>query len=110
MRDSIDVRAKNLCMWLETHDQATREATLPKAIQYGSVDLELMGQALEAMMPQLNGKIRGTELAIQFYALGKLARLVSGYAEGIVPDVDSWHDLEIYSKMAQKVRETGDWI
>jgi hypothetical protein len=109
MDNNNDQRANVIRTWLEGHDHETTEAIIPKAVAYGSADLEIMGEAMLTLMPQLRGKVAGAELGIAFYALGKVARLFGAYAQGAEPHIDSWYDMEVYAKMAQKVRETGEW-
>lgn len=82
---------------------------MPKAVEYGSSDLQLMGEALLMCMPQCRGKVAAEELAIAFYALGKTARLMGAYADGRSPSEDTWHDLGVYARMAKRVRAVGEW-
>lgn len=92
--------------WLE-HARREIEATLPKVEEYSASDLNIMGAALEEMgQAPVNA---GVEAAIAFYVLGKVSRLVGGLSEGKVPSEDSWFDIGVYARMAQRVRETGGW-
>lgn len=93
------------------HDKAEEEVhgVIPKAIEYGSVDLEIVGFALRQM---IGGEIPSSnaELGIAFYLQGKVARLMGAYADGRSPSDDTWHDIAVYTKMGQRVRETdGRW-
>lgn len=94
--------------WREDTEQELA-GVMPKAIEYGSSDLNLMGQAMLMFMPQCQGKVDPEELAIAFYALGKTARLIGAYVDGRAPSEDTWHDLAVYAKMAKRVRAVGQW-
>lgn len=95
--------------WWMNHAAQEAAKTIPKALEYGSVDLELMGDAMLVLMPQLKGVVPKQELAIAFYLLGKLSRMFGAYEKGNSPSDDSWEDMGIYSKMGQHVREKGYW-
>jgi len=90
--------------WKRTTEQDL-ERLKPKVAEYGAGDLELMGAGLS----MLTGGVaqRGQESAIAFYALGKIARIISALEDGRSPSDDSWLDLEIYARMARRVRVTG---
>ncbi len=91
--------------WLEKAIEEV-EATIPKAVEYSSSDLEVMGAAMEAMgVPEGSG----VEAAIAFYALGKVARAVGALASGQRPSDDTWFDIGVYARMAQRVRAAGAW-
>lgn len=94
--------------WAQTTSDEL-ESMLPKVIEYGSHDLAVIGDVMLLMRPELRGKIHPSELGIAFYALGKMARIMGAYADGIAPSDDSWHDLAIYARMAQRVRDADGW-
>lgn len=102
--------------WLKVaKDDSAR--TVPKAVEYGAADFDLMGQFMVALIgDKLNGatddeKMRmGREMAIAFYLVGKLGRAVGAYARGIHPSDDTLFDTRIYAMMWQRVRETGTWV
>lgn len=109
-------RALDLAAWW--HQIATDEVdrTIPKAIEYGSADLKIMGEAMLTLMPQLGKGLDleerrkvGQELGIAFYVLGKISRLFGAYEQGRMPSDDTWFDLGIYSKMVRRIREVGEW-
>jgi hypothetical protein len=103
--------------WVELH-AADIKTTAPKAVEYGAADLAVMGAAMEHLIPA--GPIRdagpealkaaGMEMAVAFYALGKVARLFGAYEQGRMPSDDTWFDLAIYTGMARKIRATGGWV
>jgi hypothetical protein len=95
--------------WWHWTSKEEIDSMLPKVIEYGSHDLKIMGDAMLLLKPELEGKVISEELAIAFYALGKIARIMGAYADGVAPSDDSWHDLAIYARMAQRVRDAGYW-
>ena len=95
--------------WWKDDAEQELAGVLPKAVEYGSSDLQLMGEALLMCMPQCRDKVDAEELAIAFYALGKTARLMGAYADGRTPSEDTWHDLGVYARMAKRVRAVGQW-
>lgn len=104
---------RELTTWWYTQAQKEVGLVIDKAIEYGAADLKVMGKAMECLMEKKNEEVRpervGIELAIGFYALGKVARLFGAYERGELPSDDCWADLGIYCRMAQRVRESGGW-
>lgn len=112
-----EVAAELATWWMET-SEADLNAVVPKAVQYGGADLEVMGEAMQHLIPkearkklgELRCQKMGLEMAVAFYALGKVARLYGAFEQGRMPSEDTWFDLEIYARMGRRVRETGSWI
>lgn len=99
--------------WWMDRAAAEAEACVEKSKEYGSIDLKIMGHAMTEMLGQ-EGKEDlpegfGVEMAIGFYVLGKISRIVAAFNEGRVPNIDSWDDISVYARMAQRVRATGAW-
>jgi hypothetical protein len=92
--------------WIATSEEAL-DTMMPKVREYGSTDLQIVGEAMMKMMPQLEGKVTPAELGIAFYLLGKVGRVIGGYVDGHAPSDDTWYDIEVYAKMARRTRETG---
>ena len=107
--DAAQARANHLAEWWLERAREDIRYMVPKAIAYGSADLQVMGEAMLTLMPQCRGKVDGQELAISFYLLGKVARLFGAYVQGEKPSDDTWHDAHIYARMAEHVREFGQW-
>jgi hypothetical protein len=105
---SEELTTKDLAAWWQAEVQKEIESVVPKAIEYGSADLKVIGYALSQMIGEPKG-VTPDELGIAFYVLGKVARLVGGYADGRRPSDDTWHDIAIYTKMAQFAREHNGW-
>jgi len=105
-----------LAEWWAQLAQDEIDRVVAKAIEYGATDLRDLGwQVLE----MAGGPGRGededildsdaTEIGIAFYAAGKMARIVAAIREGRQPSLDTWHDLGVYARMAQRVHSHGGW-
>jgi hypothetical protein len=95
--------------WFKRHVRRVADATVPKAVEYGSSDLHAIGIQMAVLKPELLTVVNPEELAIAFYLQGKVARLFGAYERGEAPSDDTWFDCEVYSQMAQYVREHGKW-
>lgn len=102
--------------WVKT---AMRDAekTVPKAVEYGAVDFDIMGQAMVALVAdKFNGAddaelMRvGREMACMFYLLGKVGRMIGAYQAGVMPSDDTLFDTSVYAMMLRRIREKGNWI
>lgn len=109
-------RVKALEAWWRQVAEDEIGRTVPKAMEYGSADLKIIGEALLLAMPKLAEGLTleerqkvGQELGIAFYLLGKTSRLFGAYERGRLPSDDTWFDIGIYAKMARRVREAGEW-
>lgn len=109
--DDKKQRVRDLQAWMEKIRQAEQNETLRKAVEYGSSDLEVMGKTMLLLVPEhLRTEALGLQMAIGFYALGKVARLFGAFEDGRAPSTDTWYDLHIYALMGMKVQETGRWL
>jgi hypothetical protein len=99
---------QELVNWWLDETKGELDSVIPKAVEYGSADLKVIGFALSQMIGEPKG-VTHDELGIAFYVLGKVARLVGGYADGRLPSDDTWHDIAIYTKMAQYARKHNGW-
>jgi hypothetical protein len=107
--DNTLSREEFMQCWLTDHMQEVFGKTIPKAVEYGSHDLRMMGEEMLEMFPQLKGVVSPEELGIAFYLRGKVARLFGAYIQGDRPSDDTWLDTEVYAQMAQYVRQNGRW-
>jgi hypothetical protein len=90
--------------WIETSEEDCN-AYQAKAREYGSADLEVMGVAMEKLHPNvLMTRETGIEMALAFYLLGKIARMIGGYAVGQRPSDDTLHDIVVYAMMVRRRR------
>jgi hypothetical protein len=101
--------------WWEGVSTKDADAAATKALEYGSMDLEIMGAAMQSLFPGVEGappeerRRIGLDMALAFYTLGKVSRTFGAYAEGRIPSDDTWHDVTVYSMMARRIRDTGRW-
>lgn len=96
--------------WWEQTARADLDACVPKMAEYGSDDLEDIGQELAAMMAN-SGSTQGpdgTEIGIYFYLRGKLSRWRSAIERGELCSDDTLHDIVVYAMMARANR-AGVW-
>lgn len=105
-----ELLAKELETWWHEVSQADLMLIAPKAVEYGSTDLEMLGTAMAGMVG-LKDPSRGeaTELACLFYLYGKVARAVGAWRDGRQPSDDTYLDISQYTMMIRRVREAGGW-
>lgn len=109
---SLSEQYEELLDWWRGVSDSDAAKTLPKAQEYGSADLRLMGAAMLELLPngeELPPRL-GQEMAIAFYLLGKIARMIGAYAGGQEPSLDTLMDTRIYAMMLQRVRDKGEWV
>lgn len=113
----IEATVEDISDWWRDHADVNIRKTAPKAAEYGAADLDIMATAMVALAgDKLDGatddeKMQyGRYAACAFYALGKAARIFGALERGVLPNPDSEFDLEIYSVMMARVRETGRWV
>lgn len=95
--------------WVEQSRQEM-EACVPKAVEYGSTDLAVIGRALGRLMGRHNlTNEDATEMGIYFYLIGKLARWEDAIIHGRRVSDDTMHDASVYIKMQQRNRAVGGW-
>lgn len=106
---SVEALADLRDWWLSTA-QADMAMVAPKAVEYGSVELEEMGAALARMMGRSDlSRVRRVELACWFYAMGKMQRWTAAVTRGEFVSDDTLTDLGVYTLMVRRAREAGTW-
>lgn len=99
--------------WWTEVTQREIQGVVPKAIEYSATDLEDIGRQLASFAgwtpEQMASGSLLTELGIAFYVVGKVGRVMGALREGRAPSDDTWHDIAVYTKMAQRVRDVGAW-
>jgi hypothetical protein len=115
-KDLIAEAAEIAGWWVDTA-KADAERTVPKAVEYGAADFDLMGQFMVALIrDKFIGADEkelmqvGRELAVTFYLIGKMGRAVGAYSQGMRPSGDTIFDTRVYAMMWQRIRDTGSWI
>lgn len=101
--------ASPVVVWWLHHAVQEAKATLPKAEEYGDTELVDLGRVLGHLQGRELGDPVASELAIWSYVQGKLGRWTSALRRGDRVSQDTLFDLGVYARMAQKVRETGEW-
>ena len=106
---SVEALADLRDWWLSTA-QVDMAMVAPKAVEYGSVELEEMGAALARMMGRSDlSRARRVELACWFYAMGKMQRWTAAVTRGEFVSDDTLTDLGVYTLMVRRAREAGTW-
>lgn len=111
--EQIDTtQLRDLHAWMAGHHATLRQMTGEKAVEYGSLDLSIMGAGIAKLWPGIGENAPPAaqlQAAIAFYLMGKVARVLSALAEGKPPPTDSWLDAEVYAMMGGYVQEHGRW-
>lgn len=115
MARDMEHQMEQIGNWWADVSASDIDRTVPKAVEYGAFDLDIMAQAMISLLPidttDMDEAMKiGRYAATQFYALGKVARAISALAEGRLPGPDSEFDGRVYQIMAQRIRETGRWV
>lgn len=110
--ESVD---NDLAWWWLQQAAEDLGKTAPKTQEYGgagdgSADLRTMGYALAELcgLHDAEEPVK-LELAVWFYALGKISRLISDYKAGRPGKADTWFDLAVYAQMGRRIQATGRW-
>lgn len=99
----------DLRAWWETNSDHDLESTIPKAIEYGSESMIEYGRTLARVAGRKVSEAEALEWAIFAYIVGKVGRWTAAVQRGEQVSEDTLKDIEIYAKMARKVRQTGTW-
>lgn len=109
--------AAEIAEWWAKTAMADAERTVPKAVEYGAVDFDVMGQSMVALVKDkfIGADERelmqvGREMACMFYLQGKIGRALGAYQQGMRPSDDTLFDTSVYAMMWRRIRETGHWI
>lgn len=100
---------EELRAWWFNKASSEIDATVPKAVEYGSTDLIDIGLMLARTMRREVTEEEAAELGVFFYLIGKIARWQSAIERGERPSDDTLLDIGIYVRMAQRIRESGGW-
>lgn len=105
---------KELTEWWLEKAKAEIVGTVPKSVEYGSYDMQLIGSVLADLIKWDTSKTERTEavhveLGAFFYLLGKVGRMASALTRSELPSDDTYFDASVYSRMVQRAREAGGW-
>lgn len=109
-------QAKGLFEWWMNTAYDDFVQTVPKMLEYGgsstgpATDLLLIGRNLAELLDMHDAPDSILmELGTWFYMQGKVARLVADYKQKRAGKSDTWFDSTIYSLMARRIQEVGQW-
>ena len=109
----LPAHLRDIAHWWVGQAEVDAEEVIAKAQEYDGIDLEIMGMAMSGLLPEgldaKTARMAGLEMAVAFYALGKIARTFGAYRNGTIPRDDTWKDLHIYANMVRRIRLTGFW-
>jgi len=94
--------------WMDKAEEEVRR-TVPKAVEYGALDLIQIGQDLALTAGRTVTDEEAAELGVYFYVRGKLARWTDAIVRGDRVSDDTLFDLGVYIRMAQRIRDAGGW-
>lgn len=106
---------ERLATWWRDTAEDEIAMVVDKAIEYGATDLRDIGRALLEMAGRTDEDgdeitdAYAAELGIAFYILGKVSRVIAAVKEGRRPSGDTWVDIGVYARMAQRVQQVGSW-
>lgn len=96
--------------WWVSDAKENAEKTMPKAIEYGSIELVEAGRTLARLMgrPDVSDQ-EAMETMIWSYVMGKMGRWTAALSRGERVSDDTIFDILVYATMVRKIRETGEW-
>lgn len=94
--------------WMDKAEEEVRR-TVPKAVEYGALDLIQIGQDLALTAGREVSDAEAAEMGVYFYVRGKLARWTDAIIRGDRVSDDTLFDLGVYIRMAQRIRDAGGW-
>lgn len=107
--ESLSRRVGELEQWWLAMANEEIERTVPKAIEYGSTDLDEIGRQMLAAGLRDTHETSTEELGIYFYMVGKMARWTDAIRTGRRVSDDTLFDLGVYVRMVQRIRSAGGW-
>jgi hypothetical protein len=108
MSDTERMAAELGDWWMDLAKEEV-DKVVPKAVEYGALDLIDIGRDLARTAGREVSDEEAAEMGIYFYIRGKLARWTDALVRNDRPSDDTLHDLGVYVRMAQRVRATGAW-
>ena len=108
--EDLEQRLRASVAWWVADAQENAEKTMPKAIEYGSIELVEAGRTLARLMGRPNvSDQEAMETQIYQYVMGKMGRWTAAMSRGERVSDDTIFDLLVYATMVRKIRETGEW-
>lgn len=97
-------------LWWALQAMEEAVATVRKAREYGSTELEYAGHVIARIGQREVSKPQALELQIFHYVLGKMGRWVAAVTRGEQVSDDTLFDMGVYVRMVQHIRATGEWV
>lgn len=107
--DPHEAMRKELSDWWVKLANQEADKVVPKAVEYGALDLIQIGQDMALCFGRKISDEEAAELGVYFYLRGKLARWTDAVVTGRRVSDDTLHDIGVYVRMAQRIREKGSW-
>ena len=105
-----DLEDHPIVAWWLADAREVAEATVPKAVEYGSVELIEAGRTLARLMGRDEvSDQEAAEVQIYQYVMGKMGRWTAALSRGERVSDDTILDLMVYATMVRKIRQTGEW-
>jgi hypothetical protein len=97
--------------WWHALVDSTAPTIQAKAEEYGSNSLAAMGRVFMRARGDVGpyNDAEALEIGCALYAYGKMQRVMDSLYKGHQPSEDTWHDLGVYSTMAQYIKQEGRW-
>ena len=103
----------DLSTWWAKTTENELQPMLNKIKEYGgdgmAIDLLDIGNQLARLSKREVTEAEAAELGCYFYILGKLARWSAAITENRQVSDDTLHDIGIYVRMVQRIRDCGEW-
>src|SRR5699024_8540923 len=91
-------------------DRAEIDQTIPKGTEYGQQSLSNLSNQLAQLQGRQVSDPEAMELACWYYLNGKLQRFNDDVINGKQGSDDTMLDIEVYVRMIQINRKTGNWV
>lgn len=101
--------AEELGQWWMNIAADEVDAVVAKAVEYGATDLLDLGRELARINGWTMTDAQCAEAGVYVYLRGKVSRWTAALTEGRQVSDDTLHDIGVYVRMAQRIREVGGW-
>lgn len=106
----VERLVKELSDWWHERADIEVKAMGPKTVEYGGGSLVELGRPLaQGFGHDPNDDQRCQELGIWVHMKTKIERWTTAVLAGESPSDDTLHDIAVYCKMMQRVRQIGGW-
>lgn len=95
--------------WWKDVAQKEIDAVVLKTLEYKGGDLDVIGFELARMAGREISREEAFELGVYFYLRGKVGRWFTAIENGQRVSDDTIFDIAVYTRMVQRIRQTGSW-